>query len=42
MNECRETGRRGENIDDQDGIFLLEDDLRVRRVQTALGARASD
>jgi len=37
MNECRETRRRGENIDDQDGIFPLEDDFRVRGVQTALG-----
>jgi len=35
MNECRETGRRGENIDDQDGIFFLEDEFRVLRVRIA-------
>jgi hypothetical protein len=29
MNECGETGYRGENFDDQERIFLLEDEFRV-------------
>ena len=35
MDECGEIGYRVENLDDQIGIFLLEDDFRVRLVQTA-------
>jgi len=29
MNDYGETGCRVENIDDQDGIYLLEDEFRV-------------
>jgi hypothetical protein len=29
MNECGRKWYRGENLDDQDGIFLLEDEYRV-------------
>jgi hypothetical protein len=28
MDECRRNWYRGENLDDQDGIFLLEDEYR--------------
>ena len=35
MNEYGETECRVENIDDQDGIYLLKDEFRVSRVQTA-------
>jgi hypothetical protein len=29
MDECGKTGYREENIDDQDRIFLLDDEFRV-------------
>jgi hypothetical protein len=35
MDEYGKTGYRGENLDDQDEIFLLEDEFRVRRVRIA-------
>jgi hypothetical protein len=31
MNECGKAGYRGKNLGDQAGIFLLEDENRVRR-----------
>ena len=35
MNECGETGYRGENVDDQVEIFFLEDGNGVPLVRTA-------
>jgi hypothetical protein len=32
---CGSPGYRGENMDDQDRIFLLDDEFRVRRVRIA-------
>ena len=34
MNECRRTGLRVENIDDYNEIFFLEDEFKVRRVDS--------
>ena len=36
MDGCRRTEFRGENLDDQAEIFLIEDIFRVRQVQAAL------
>jgi len=35
MNGCRRTEYREENLDDQDRIFLLDDENRVARVRIA-------
>ena len=39
MDECGETEYRGENLDEQIEIYVLDDGNNIPRVQTALAVR---